>query len=355
MQQISAFSFYLRTGRRRREDGMERKYNHWHDPDDGRFTFVGQGRYFSGRANTQDQASIRRPFGREISNGKFGSRSREGERADPSRLNGSAPIKLAQISRNPRVRMRGNGGPPLHDPRTLQQVFPGLGNAPGGAIIAVADNLLDLTGPSRRQTSELSEGYANRLVREIQAIDPTFHRSLLATGFPSTSEGQANHINELRLARAKAYYLKGEHRPLQVETLRFLHRKVDEAYELGLNELKAGRLSVRLSAREALGNFVDSKVRRDVKQLYNKMGIRSDRGQLVQVNRRAYHSDGGFSRPDSRVGNVSFDWSLTAKNSRTEQIRNFFRSDFRPDIVVIIRPSKLDGLSVYAITKPSGR
>src|SRR6478736_3375719 len=44
-----AFSFWLRTGRLpswARGRATERKYNPWHDPDDGRFTFEGRGRYF---------------------------------------------------------------------------------------------------------------------------------------------------------------------------------------------------------------------------------------------------------------------------------------------------------------------
>ena len=45
---VSAFEIYLRTGRRVRA-GVEVKFNPWHDPEDGRFTFAGQGRYF-GRA-----------------------------------------------------------------------------------------------------------------------------------------------------------------------------------------------------------------------------------------------------------------------------------------------------------------
>lgn len=42
-----AFEIYLRTGRRARY--VEVKFNPWHDPDDGRFTFAGTGRYFAGR------------------------------------------------------------------------------------------------------------------------------------------------------------------------------------------------------------------------------------------------------------------------------------------------------------------
>lgn len=358
VQEISAFSFYLRTGRRREDDRVERKYNHWHDPGDGRFTFSGQGRYFSGgaAARGQAQASSRRPVGGDVSNGQIGLRQRANLLAGPSQLNDSEPVKLALNGRNPRVRMRGNGGPPLHDPRTLEQVFPGLFNSPAGTIVAVADNLLGLTDPSRAQTTELSKAYANRLVREIQAIDPTFHRSLPTAGYPPTSEGQANHINDLRLARAKAYYQRRELRPLQVEIVRFLQRSADDAYSRGLEELKAGRLHVRLSPQEALGNYVDREVARELTRLFNRLSIASGRGELAQVNRRAYHRpENTYSRPDARVGNVSFDWSLTPKNLTTPQIRNFFRSDFQPEVVVIIRPSQLGRPTLYAIKKPSGR
>lgn len=44
-----AFEFWLRTGQWplvRRADGTELKFNPWHDPEDGRFTFSGRGRFF---------------------------------------------------------------------------------------------------------------------------------------------------------------------------------------------------------------------------------------------------------------------------------------------------------------------
>lgn len=41
-----AFETYLRTGLVRRAPPYELKYNPWHDPDDGRFTFRNSGQYF---------------------------------------------------------------------------------------------------------------------------------------------------------------------------------------------------------------------------------------------------------------------------------------------------------------------
>ncbi|RIA35447.1 LysM domain-containing protein [Hephaestia caeni] len=53
----SAFEVYLRTGRRGtdwcRQD-IEVKFNPWHDPQDGRFTFSGQGRYYGAGADVEE-------------------------------------------------------------------------------------------------------------------------------------------------------------------------------------------------------------------------------------------------------------------------------------------------------------
>lgn len=54
----SAFQHYLRTGRSV-APAIETKFNPWHDPEDGRFTFAGQGRYFSGLATRQQNSPSR--------------------------------------------------------------------------------------------------------------------------------------------------------------------------------------------------------------------------------------------------------------------------------------------------------
>jgi LysM repeat protein len=57
----TAFSIYLRTGRRVDVSQVEVKYNPWHDEDDGRFTFAGQGQYVaagsSGKVNIDGKVS----------------------------------------------------------------------------------------------------------------------------------------------------------------------------------------------------------------------------------------------------------------------------------------------------------
>src|SRR3546814_7784375 len=61
----SAFEVYLRTGPRdaggRRQD-VEVKFNPWHDPEDGRFTFSGRGRYYGAGASFDATGGAGRPW-----------------------------------------------------------------------------------------------------------------------------------------------------------------------------------------------------------------------------------------------------------------------------------------------------
>lgn len=55
--QVTAFSIWLRTGRRVKDVPIEVKFNPWHDREDGRFTFVGQGNYFPRGGRPEANAS----------------------------------------------------------------------------------------------------------------------------------------------------------------------------------------------------------------------------------------------------------------------------------------------------------
>jgi hypothetical protein len=253
--------------------------------------------------------------------------------------------------------MGGNGGPPLNDPKTLEHAFPGVSSSPGGAIIGLADNFLDLTGPAQALTTKQSKGYAIRLIKEIRSLDPGYRLDTLELGgFPTTAEGQTNLINRLRLDRAIAYYNKGDLRPYQIETVRFTQRAANEEYEVGLSELRAGRLPVHISVELTLGNFVDGAVRRRKRDFHRNNGIPIGRNDPVQVNRNAKNTpEGSYTRPDSRVGNIAIDVSLERKTLRKAQIRGFFNSDFQPAAVIIVRPRQLGPKSTYIIKSPSGK
>lgn len=56
MKRMSGFEYYLRTGLHcTNPDILETKFNPWHDPQDGRFTFAGQGRRSGdGTSRSQD-------------------------------------------------------------------------------------------------------------------------------------------------------------------------------------------------------------------------------------------------------------------------------------------------------------
>jgi hypothetical protein len=58
----SSFELWLRTGHRSCPDiaqTLECKFNPWHDPDDGRFTFAGSGRHYGGSAGRDSQQAAR--------------------------------------------------------------------------------------------------------------------------------------------------------------------------------------------------------------------------------------------------------------------------------------------------------
>lgn len=257
-----------------------------------------------------------------------------------------APDQIdAQYRPNPRIRIGGNGGPPLEDPLILEQVFPGLQHAPGGSILAIADNVFDVSGPSQRLTTQMHEEYTQRLIDQIRVADPGYRFQSL--GVPSTMEGRVNQIRDLRIDRAVAFHtLKQEDRPLQVETLRFLQERVDAAYEEAVSRAANGQLRTRLSAHEAMGNFVDFNVRMQLKRFYNQNGVPIAPGQSVQVNRRAYDTSAdspSYRVPDARVGDLAIDVTLARKGFSNPQVTGFFGADFKPQAVAIIRPTKLGG------------
>lgn len=367
-----AFEHYLRTGRRLSPQawgqGVEHKFNPYHDPRNGRFTFAPGGPRSLSHVIISDRRGLHRA--RQHDSGSMAAADARATFA-PTRTDqtvstsevvyrpneGSATIQPAQYRPNPRARMGGNGGPPLNDPLTLERTFPGLTNTPGGSLVALADNILDLTGPANRLTSGLAEDHVNMLIHQIRTIDPNYRLDSL--GFPTTLEGQRNLIRQLRLERAEAFYrVKGETRPLQVETLRLMQERADRAYAEGLALLEAGRLKPRLSREEAIGNYIDRAVRSDLRDMYNVQAIDYSKGQNIRIIGREYDSSGSDSTyriPDARVGNIAFDVTLSRKTLATPQVRGFFNSDFRPDAVIIIRPAQLGPNSTYAISRPGRR
>ncbi|MCP3732972.1 hypothetical protein M9978_21380 [Sphingomonas sp. MG17] len=217
--------------------------------------------------------------------------------------------------------------------------------------MAAGEALFDLSGPARAATTALAQNWTNQLIEQIKVLEPGFRYD--SVGFPQTLQGQINQLNDLRWMRAAAFMRKGELRPLQVETVRFIQQSADRAYAEGVALQKAGKLRIRLSAQEALGNFVDHQVRRELRAHYRRYRIEAAGTGPVRVNRRENDTaESSYRRPDARVGDIAYDVTLTRKTLKTPQVRGFFMTDFRPSNVIIIRPRQVDGQATYAIKRP---
>ncbi len=364
------FSVWLRTGRLPTEQtgGIELKFNPYHDPRNGQFTFAPGGPRLLSRViishGRSRPSGPQKPGGTLLPSSETWIRAQDGlpVLSEPKPIlsdavyrpsEADADLRPARSFRAPRS-IRGSNSRAFEDPMLLEQAFPGLQNAPGGAIIAVADSIFDLSGPARAALAELNLARTRVLIEQIEAVDPTYRFQSL--GFPQTLQGQLNRIDGLRFDRAAALLrVKGEARPMQVETLRFLQKRTDLAYERGLRLLKAGGLPVRLSEQEALGNYIDREVRRDLRFRYNQSEIDSAGKGPVRVNRRENDTSGSdttFRQPDARVGSVAYDVTLTRKTLQTAQVRGFFATDFQPGQVVIVRPRQIGSDSTYVITRP---
>lgn len=161
----------------RAADGTELKFNPYHDPHNGQFTF-GPGGVGAGPSEPLHRATRR--IGQTAS--------------------------LAASGPEPEVG-RGSNSRAFQDPMTLEQSFPGLRNSPGGAIVAVADNVLDLTGPADAMTIEVLHNQSKQLMSQIKAIDPTWHYDEIGPADAlgnqiQTVQGLSAKVDDLRFQRA---------------------------------------------------------------------------------------------------------------------------------------------------------
>lgn len=359
------FSTWLRTGRwpiAAQRDDVELKFNPYHDPRNGQFTFAPGGprslnRVIVSHGRQHALRNARPALTNTASTGKgltvSNAAGRQATLQDALYRPGEHSAPIIAASRAPRA-SRGSNASAFHDPMTLQQAVPNLEGRPGGAIIALADTLLDITGPAQELTAQMTRDWSNQLINQVRALDPEYRFDSL--GFPQTLEGQINQLNKLRSDRAATFLrVKAEVRPLQVETLRIVQGMTDRAYTRGLKLLRAGKLNIRLSPQEALGNFIDREVRIKLRDYYGQYGINAAGKGPVRVNRRENDSSDSelrFRRPDVRVGNIAYDVTLMLKTLKTPQVRGFFNTDFQPSHVVIIRPSQIGPDSSYIITRP---
>lgn len=343
-----AYSHWLRTGRwpvARGPDGIELKFNPYHDPRNGRFTFA------PGGAGGGRDANYVRPGPRQISDPNTGG-GEAGQAILPDSVKPAPANQIRPPAGPGRSVGRGSNSRAFEDPMTLEQAFPGLEGSARGAILTAADHIFDLTGPASEAQIAVLNNWSREIIAQIKSIDPSWHYDRLG---PALSvKGWINELNDLRFHRAAVLLrVKDDTGALQVETLRFVQHQTDIAYRRGLARARAGQLKIRLSDREGLGSYIDTTVRRSLRLQYNRFGIDWAGIGPVRVNKKEINSsDLTYRRPDARVGDVAFDVTLARKTLATSQVRGFFDADFRPSRVVIIRPRQEGPDATYAITRP---
>lgn len=206
----------------------------------------------------------------------------------------SAPNQIRPPSRPASAMGRGGNSRAFEDPMTLEQAFPGLQNSRGGAITVVAEsvlNLFDLTGPATEFRLQFLQDQSRQLSSEIKNIDPRWHYNGIGGKTPLGRELVSVEILRTRVENLRFQHaaiiarVRGDYGPLKVETLRFVQQSTDNAYYDAVAMLKAGLLKPRLSSSEAVGNYIDREVRRNLRERYNQVAINSDTDGAVRVNK----------------------------------------------------------------------
>ncbi|MHC9418709.1 hypothetical protein ACYZX9_08955 [Sphingomonas citri] len=334
------FSIWIRTGRipTRRDDGVELKFNPWHDPRDGRFT-SGPG----GEAASRDGPPGRGGEGVVVGEGGGVVRS------DGVYRPGEPGPTLIPIGAPEPPETRGGNIRAFEDPMILDEL-PILRNSPAGALLAPLDGFLNITGPGAEIRTALMRAQADKILADIKALDPNFVYQSFQ--FPSTEAGQRRLIDGLRFDRAiTVMRVAGDLKPLQLEGMRTMQQTADEAYAKGSSLLEGSSLPVRLHNREALGNYIDREVREKLRFKLQMAGIDASGRGAIAVNRREYLQDRAAYRiPDLRIGDVFLDVTLREKTMTDNQIKDFFQGRSGPSAIVIVRPTQEGGS--YIIRKP---
>ncbi|MGU3389545.1 hypothetical protein [Sphingomonas sp. M1A8_2b] len=199
----SGFSHWLRTGRRPTAispEGIELKFNPWHDPEDGRFTFVGAGSHYgSSAADPADEPGARasaridgppsmgdrrKSHAAKLSNSKalragapVGDGKRTVKRGPSEAHPQSDAVSRPGSPPNPVAEFVGGVGEGLYDvgKETVTEVHAALTTNPattirnaGRGIAGMIDTVIAAENtPARIQVSRAAEAIANASARDI--------------------------------------------------------------------------------------------------------------------------------------------------------------------------------------------
>ena len=217
-------------------------------------------------------------------------------------------------------------------------------------MLLIPDRVFDLT----RLAIDDALHAADTIMRQVEILAPA--EVVAALDIRRPIDSAVEQLRDARLARATAAMrFKNDLEPMEIETARLMQKEADDAYDRGVQLIENGKLKIHISRELTLGNYVDGQVRTALRYRFLQMEIDAAGKGPVRVNRREVETSGDertYRRPDARVGDVAFDVTLTAKTHKTLQIGGFFRSDFRPRFVIIIRPKQLGAPSSYVLTSP---
>lgn len=189
-----------------------------------------------------------------------------------------------------------------------------------GPPLRLADEIFDITGPGAEVRTALMRAQAEKILSDIHKLDPTY--VFQSFQFPYSEDGQRRLIDGLRFDRAVlTMRVKGDLEPLQLVTYRFAQGATNDAYQEGLRRIKLTMLPIRLSEREALGNFVDQRVREQLRQRFFLAGVDCSGAGPVRLNRNeAVGENGRFRRPIS--GSVTLP-SMSRSRQKLEGRRRY--------------------------------
>ena len=240
-KQSSAFSWWLRTGKlppALSPDGLELKFNPWHDPEDGRFTFAGAGRHYGAsgtdavssekrraltssdrapdlwdrsksRTSTLPKAGTSRA---ETAAGDGQPVSRASPKVEPKPVVGSRPGNQP----NPVTEFVGGVGEGLYDvgTETVAGVRAALTTNPvttvrnaGRGIAGMIDAAIAAEDtPARIQASRAASAVANASARDIGRVTGTVAGNVALAAAPGAALSKAAALRRLRMARPRTTY-----------------------------------------------------------------------------------------------------------------------------------------------------
>ncbi len=241
-KQSSAFSWWLRTGKlppALSPDGLELKFNPWHDPEDGRFTFAGAGRHYGARGTDAVSSEKRRAptdsnraaVSGDHSKSRISTLPKAGtSRAEPAAGDIQRPVKRASLKVQPK---HAEGLRPGHQPNPVTEFVGGVGEGlydvgketvasvhaalTTNPVTTVRNMGLDVANmidaaiaaedtPAHVQVSLAASAVANASARDMGRATGTIAGNVTLAAAPGAALSKAGALRRLRMAKPRTTF-----------------------------------------------------------------------------------------------------------------------------------------------------